>query len=312
MLLSTERPKRAVTRCPRQPPGLSRDSPLSHLSLIVFFRGAVSLSSLSSELSGARLRQLYRRPRERFAVDNRNRLQTFRMAPRNHFHLLSCISRYILFPPCAFPPATTNNTSVRRRPRRAATTTKSSAELLSPWRTGHRATFLVSEVAWRLLYDRRTMARATRRRHFLLGRHRDFVEICPPFLPTGILFHFRFLFFYSRFLSLRITWLCMQIRGRKRANMMDRVRVDELSSGTLSFLLFSFTMIWRSISPPFLLSRFSILFANVFNIFHSMHIEFFLSLHLDLCLQCDRKTSTFLERKNFSFQRFSPQDKRQN
>lgn len=48
---------------------------------IVFFRGAASLSSLSSELSDARLRQLYRRPRERFAADNRNRLQTFRMAP---------------------------------------------------------------------------------------------------------------------------------------------------------------------------------------------------------------------------------------
>lgn len=111
--------------------------------LIVFFRGAVSLSSLSSELSGARLRQLYRRLRERFAVDNRNRLQTFRMAPATISTFpASSISRYILFPR-AFPPATTNNTSadVDR-----VATTKLSAKLLSAWRTGHRA-FLVSEVA---------------------------------------------------------------------------------------------------------------------------------------------------------------------
>lgn len=117
MLLSPERPKRERRPDARQPPGTFSGFS-SPPPLIVFFRGAVSLSSLSSELSGARLRQLYRRPRERFAVDNRNRLQTFRIAPATiSTFSASCISRYILFSR-AFPPSTTNNTSARRRPRR--------------------------------------------------------------------------------------------------------------------------------------------------------------------------------------------------
>lgn len=86
-------------------------------SSIVFFRGAASLSSLSSELSGARLRQLYWRPGERFAADNRNRPQTFRVVPAAISTFL-LLHRYILFPPRAFPPAATNNTSARRRARR--------------------------------------------------------------------------------------------------------------------------------------------------------------------------------------------------
>lgn len=109
VLLSRER-LQAGERRPdaRQPPGFSQSS-----SRIVFFRGTVSLSSLSSELSGARLRQLYRRPRERFAVDNRNRLQTFRMVPAaiSTFSPFS-VRRYILFPPRTFPLTATNNTSV--------------------------------------------------------------------------------------------------------------------------------------------------------------------------------------------------------
>lgn len=67
---------------------------------------------------------------------------------------LSFSSRYILFPPRALPPATTNNTSTRRRPRRNDNKVVGKA-IVPAWRSGHRA-FLVSEVARRLLYDRRT------------------------------------------------------------------------------------------------------------------------------------------------------------
>jgi len=97
--------EREATRCSTTFRTFSESSPR-----IVFFRSTVSLSSLSSELSGAPLRQLYRRPRERFAVDNRNRLQTFHVTPA----AISTFSArpYILFSPCTFPPATTNNTSV--------------------------------------------------------------------------------------------------------------------------------------------------------------------------------------------------------
>lgn len=64
-----------------------------------------------------RLRQLYWRPGERFAVDNRNRLQTLRAFPAAISTFL-LLHRYILFPWRAFPPTATNNTSARRRPRR--------------------------------------------------------------------------------------------------------------------------------------------------------------------------------------------------
>lgn len=152
MLLSPERPKRAATQCLTTPGTFSGFS--SPPPLIVFFRGAVSLSSLSSELSGARLRQLYRRPRERFAVDNRNRLQTFRMAPATiSTFSASCISRYILFPR-AFPPATTNNTSadVDNKVVGKAIVRLTNRPPRLPCVRGHA----------RLLYDLETMARTTK------------------------------------------------------------------------------------------------------------------------------------------------------
>lgn len=143
----------------RQPLGFSQGSPLP----IVFFRGTASLSSLSSELSDARLRQLYRRPRERFAADNRNRLQTFRVAP-------AAISTLSPHPP--LPPAISSflRALFHRRQQtiqapdvdRVATTTKSfvGKAIVPAWRSGHRA-FLVSAVARRPLYDRRTSTTTT-------------------------------------------------------------------------------------------------------------------------------------------------------
>lgn len=177
-------------------------------SSIVFFRGAASLSSLSSELSGARLRQLYWRPGERFAADNRNRLQTFRVVPAAISTFL-LLHRYILFPPRAFPPAATNNTSTRRRPRHDDNKVVGKAIVRLAIRPPRA--FLVSEVARRLLYDRveRALLRRRRRRRLerrpSLGRRRDFAGICLPPLPSSSLQR-SFIpgaFLYLRFLTLR-------------------------------------------------------------------------------------------------------------
>jgi len=219
--------------------------------LIVFFRGAVSLSSLSSELSGARLRQLYRRPRERFAVDNRNRLQTFRMAPATISTFpASSISRYILFPR-AFPPATTNNTSADVD--RVATTScrqsycppgePATAPSLCPRSRAMTIVRLRNDgedneddeempvSSWKISWFCRNLSPSP-----TIARSTDFLSFQV------------FLLLYLRFLSPCTTWLCMQIRARKSANMMDRVDELPLEMNAFLFIIF-FYDVPRSISP---------------------------------------------------------------
>lgn len=247
MLLSPERPNRTATRYSTTPGTFSGFS--SPLPLIVFFRGVASLSSLSSELSGARLHQLYRRPRERFAVDNRNRLQTFRMAPATiSTFSISCISLAI----SSFRALFHRRRQTIQAPDvdSAATTTKSSAKLLSAWQTGHRA-FLMSEVARRLLYDRRTMARTTKMTKILFSSCKTswFYRNLSSFpIPTLVLsatfFHFRFLSFICDFAaSVPLDYICKCVRVKAQIWWTTCVWTTSYRRRwTPSFLLFSFTM----------------------------------------------------------------------
>lgn len=204
-------------------------------------------------------------------------------------------SHYILFPPRAFPPATTNNTSTQRRPRRNDNKVVGKA-IVPAWRSGHRA-FLVSEVARRLLYDRRTSTTTTTTKtttavtafsveDVILW---EFVFLPGPRSPYSVLSFLVFLL-YLRFLVLHTTWLCTQMRAHKSANMTDRAHVDELLSGMNAFL---FTILFYDVLHRFSLSLALCLF----------HIEFFLPLHLDLYLpQRDRKI--IVSREIFLFKRF--------
>lgn len=219
---------------------------------------------------------------------------------------LSFSSRYILFPPRAFPPATTNNTSTRRRPRRNDNKVVGSA-IVPAWRSGHRA-FLVSEVARRLLYDRRTStttatttptttktttaAAASSAEDVIL---REFVFLPGPHSPYGILSFLVFLL-YLRFLALHATWLCTQMCARKSANMMDRAHVDELLSGMNAFL---FTISFYDALRHYFLSLFLSRFISI------RTSSFFLPLYLDLCWpQRDRKIRVSREKRFFFSQRF--------
>lgn len=215
VLLSSERPKRERRPDARQPPGLSRDSPLPPLSL----------SSSAAPFLCPRYRPSYpargcanyiggRESASR--VDNRNRLQTFRMAPATIS--TSCISRYILFPPCAFPPATTNNTNApRRRPRRDDNKVVGKAIV----RLANRPprTFLVSEVARRLLYDRRTMARTTKTTKMPFSSRKTswFCRNLSSF-PTFRSFYLSTAFFHFRFLSFTCDFSASSTRSAMYAN----------------------------------------------------------------------------------------------
>lgn len=170
-------------------------------------------------------------------------------------------SHYILFPPRAFPPATTNNTSTQRRPRRNDNKVVGKA-IVPAWRSGHRA-FLVSEVARRLLYDRRTSTTTTTVTAFSVEDVIlwEFVFLPGPRSPYSVLSFLVFLL-YLRFLVLHTTWLCTQMRAHKSANMTDRAHVDELLSGMNAFL---FTIPFYDVLHRFSLSLALCLF----------HIEFF-------------------------------------
>lgn len=230
---------------------------------IVFFRGAASLSSLSSELSDARLRQLYRRPRERFAADNRNRLQTFRMAPA----AISTPLLFLLFRPL-YPLSTgdnkqykhpTSTASQRQQSRRQSYCPRLAIRPTCPPRVRGRATTIVRPENEHEDYDRRRLFR----------RRRDFVGICLSSWPSfsqGVL-SFPVLLLYLRFLALNITWLCTQMRARKSANMMDRAHVDELLSGmnVFFFTIFFYDRYFAPLPPPSL----------SLSLYLYSHIEFF-------------------------------------
>lgn len=218
------------------------------------------------------------------------RLSAWPPQPFPTLSTLPPIPSYILFPPRAFPPATTNNTSTQRRPRRDDNKVVGKA-IVPAWRSGHRA-FLVSEVARRLLYDRRTSTSDNDDNDSGDDTKTTTVSLSPfpwktwfcgnlsffpgPRSPHGAL-SFPVFLLYLRFLALHTTWLCTQMRARKSANMTDRAHVDELLSGMNVFL---FTISFYDALHRFFVSLALSLF----------HIELFLPLHLDLYLpQRDRK-----------------------
>lgn len=135
--------------------------------------------------------------------------------PHSHFHphpFLLCSPfppsppRYILFPSrVLFHRRQQTIQAPRRRPRRNDNKVVGKA-IVPAWRSGRRA-FLVSEVARRLLYDRRTSAATTTTKTTTRGRcrrgRRDFVEICLPPRPSfslqrSFILSFPFLFAISR------------------------------------------------------------------------------------------------------------------